>query len=255
MRILVMFCCIMSFINWVHAADNIVVIRSTDSQLFSPGQLLELKKTIHLPPTVEITVVFPTGGVETITGPYHSRLIDPLAGAFETEPKLVKKDETEPELVKKLAHFISEQAREPVEGNKRATKQVLSSPQPMWAVDVNTSERYYCIAPSSKNVVLWRPEEQSKTASMLHIKHKASGKKARVVWPARQITLKWPENLPIIYGETYTVKVKTRQRSPKFKKLILYQVPTELPTDSHKIVWMVGRGCIPQANLLLASLR
>jgi len=118
----------------------------------------------------------------------------------------------------------------------------------------NTSERYYCIAPSS-NVVLWRPEEQSKTASMLHIKHKSSGKKARVVWPAYQTTLKWPQSLPVIYGETYAVKVKTRQKSPKFKKLILYQVPTELPTDSHKIVWMVGRGCIPQANLLLASLR
>lgn len=243
MRISLVFCCIISFINLVHAADNSVVIHSSDSQLFSPGQLLNLKKPVYLPPKVKITVVFPTGGVETVTGPYNSPLTDPLADANKIEPKLVEK----------LANFISEQARQPVDSNTRATK-LLSSQQPMWAVDVNTSERYYCIAPSS-NVVLWRPKGESQTASLLYIKHKSSGKKAKIVWPARQTTLKWPASLPIIYGETYNVEIKTRQRSPKFKKLILYQVPTELPTDSHKIVWMVGRGCIPQANLLLASLR
>jgi hypothetical protein len=248
MRILLVLCCIISVINLVHAADDIVVVRSTDSQLFSPGQLLDLKESVNLPPKAQITVVFPTGGVETITGPYNSPLTDPLGGTGETEP----------ELVKKLANFITEQAHKPKDGNTRGTNDpntiLLPSQQPMWAVDVNTSERYYCIAPSS-NVVLWRPEDESQTASLLHIKHKSTGKKVRAVWPARQTTLKWPESLPITYGETYTIEVQTRQRSPKFKILILYQVPTELPTDSHKIVWMVGRGCVPQASLLLASLR
>jgi hypothetical protein len=118
----------------------------------------------------------------------------------------------------------------------------------------STRKRFFCIAPSS-HVVLWRPKKQSHSASLLLIKHKSSGEEAKVVWPAYQTTLKWPNDLPVVYGDTYTVEVKPRRGSPSFKKLVLYQLPDSLPTKSHKVVWMAGRGCIPQANMLLASLR
>ncbi len=213
-------------VNIAHAAD-MVIIHSNVTQ-YTDGQLLDSHTTmLNLPePSDEITVVFANGGVKTINGPYNGTVTDT----------------NKPDLLVTLSKLLTE--NEPYRGSSRY-------PKNLWLVDVNTSKRFFCIAPSSR-VVLWRPNAQS--ASTLTIKHKTSNKKAVVKWPAKQTSLRWPSSLPIIYGDSYTLELKNRNGS-FFKILVLYQLPDSLPTTSHKVVWMVGRGCISQANMLLSSLR
>ncbi len=222
-----------TLISVAQAAD-MVVIHSDELQLFPRGQLLDSHTGINLPADANITVVFSSGGVQSISGPYQGRLEDPLKN----------KNIGDDTLVIALAKFLKE--RETVRG-------ILQPAEKIWLIDVSTQKRYFCIAPSER-VILWRPESKSYTASRLLITHKKTGQKARLMWPAYQTRLPWPSNLPIIYGEIYTVALTTYSRTFS-KELVLYQVPDSLPTNSHKVVWMVGRGCIPQANMLLAGLR
>lgn len=230
LRLSVLILCLISMASVVQAAD-IVVVRSNSTGFFQAGKIIDSTKSVRLAHKTEITVVFANGNVRTVKGPYQGKLEMPLS---DNAPS--------PALVTALSHFLK---------NQEKVRGPVPSSDKLWSVDVSTPKRFYCIAPANQ-VILWRSENQS--ASTLLIQNKKRGEKATVVWPAHQKTLKWPSRLPVHYGETYTIKLKTRNGS-SFKKLVLYQLPKSLPTKSHKVVWMVGRGCIPQANMLLASLR
>lgn len=241
---------LISMISMVQAQD-MVVIYSTDLKTFPEGKLLGSHTPIDLLDSKEITVVFASGGVTKVIGPYKGVIRDPQPNHKPFLININHKTNTPPkfvEVIAGLSQFLKNDELIP------ATRGPIK-PQELWLVDAtSTRKRFYCIAPSSR-VTLWRPKKETHSASLLLIKHKSSGKKAKLVWPAYQATLQWPNDLPVIYGDTYTVEVKPRRGSPSFKKLVLYQLPDSLPTESHKVVWMAGRGCIPQANMLLASLR
>ena len=216
----------------VGQAADMVVIHSNVVQAFHEGQLLDSSIPINLAKLSKITVVFANGEVKTINGPYQGKL---------TQPFSVHK--ADPNLVVTLADLILNRKNKIVRGNQQPAKDI-------WLIDVSTSKRYYCIEPT-QSAILWRPQSQG--ASTVLIKHKRTSAEIEAKWPARKMTIGWPSPLPIFYGDTYTIEITNRNHSV-FKKLVLYQLPN-LPTNSHKVVWMVGRGCIPQANLLLASLR
>ncbi len=236
LRLSVLLFCITSLVSsFVVQADDkavILLVKSTDA--FFEGQSLDKNKPINVPSSAKVIVAFANGDTQTLVGPYYGKLKEPVSDYVDPVAK---------NLITKLVYFGTE-------GAKRGTKAKNS-----WSVvDVNTSGRYYCVAPSSGGVVLWRPDSES--ASNVIIKHGPTRKIVTLKWPAYQSTLKWPENeLPLIYGDIYNVEVTNRMGSSSFKRLVLYQLPERLPTRSHKVVWMVGRGCIPQANILLASLR
>lgn len=231
-KLLISLLCVIG-VSVVSAAD-LVVIHSNTTQ-FPKGLLLDNYTPISLFSPAQITVVFSNGSVKTLAGPYQGKLTEPLS---------VHK--ADPNLVSTLAQLLTEK------GNVYRT--TVPTSKDVWLVDVSTPKRYYCVEPS-QNVTLWLPEKQTRRASTMLIKHKPTDTAVKVKWPARKMTLDWPRiKMPIHYGDTYTVEITNRSNSV-FKKLILYQLPKHLPTDSHKVVWMVGRGCIPQANLLLASLR
>lgn len=225
----------------VHARD-MVVIQSTLPGVFSAGQILSSQNPLIVPKDSEITLVFDTGDTLTVRGFYEGKVKKP-----ESDQVLAN-----PELVSTLASLIRGEYESPVKTVMRANSEEI--PQNIWQVDLSTNKRHYCVkAPDS--VMLWRPKNESRSASRLLIKHKMTGKNSQLMWPAHQSTLAWPNDLPIIYGDTYTVELENLHGGSSFKKLVLYQLPQDLPTTSHKIVWMAGKGCIPQANRLLASLR
>ncbi len=226
------------------AASADMVVTHTQGTEFSVGQILSQQQTIDLAATAELTVIFNSGQVLTVHGPYHDKL---------QEKKLITTlmtSQQETPIVETLAQFLQESQTSVT--TLRA--QVSDSPDDIWAIDVSTNKRHYCVT-DGRDVVLWRSDSDSGTASNLLIKHKDSGREVQMTWPANQTTVTWPRTLPIVYGDTYTVEVTSRRGNISFKKLVLYQLPSTLPTQSHQIVWMVGRGCIPQANLLLAKLR
>ncbi len=218
----------------VQAVELDTVVIHSNTSAFAAGQLLDSAKALDLSKNAEITVVFPTGGVQTVQGPYRGYLTDPRS-----------KQTPDTQLVTTLSTFI--QSNPLLRGQ-------LPPPETLWMVDVSANDRHYCLI-SSNEVTLLRSENQSQTADSLLIKNKRTEEFAENMWPAHQETLNWPSGLPIVYGDTYTVELKNRQSGAKFKKLILYQLPSNLPTSSHKVVWMVGRGCTPQASRLLASLK
>jgi hypothetical protein len=238
----ILFIVLASFMGVTQAADKAVVIRS-DSNLFPSGEKLDVQTQIILAEQESITVAFATGGIQTVVGPYQGLLFDPLH-------KEINGEATAKVDLDILAELSTAQTPELTIIRGKSTE--LATSQNIWLIDVNTNRRNYCIATSS--VDLSRPESESKTASILHLSHKKTGQEKTMQWPARQTTLRWPNDLPVVSGDTYTVEITTRQQSSKFKKIELYLVPKELPTDSHKVVWMVGKGCLPQAKMLLASL-
>lgn len=234
-----LFCFCFTCLMHTGQAADLVIIRSNVADL-PKGWLLDSHTIVDLPAQTEITAVFATGGTQTITGPFQGKLSDPLRN----DPELADEN-----LIVTLADFVNQE-----KATRRILRSTATTPKNIWLVDISTTKRFYCVAPSGQ-VTLWRPEDQGQSAGTLRIKHKSSGKRVQNTWPARQSTLTWPSGLPIIYGDTYTVMLETRQQRSSFKKLVLYQLPDNLPTDSHKVVWMVSKGCIPQANRLLASLR
>lgn len=234
LRLIIMLIGMLSYFSTVYAAD-MVTVHSNSTTLFPNGQLLDTSNPINIPSGTEITVVFTSGEALTVKGPYQGKLRDPAPNNRTKEVKLIQI----------LADMITHQAH----STKRPSK--ISAPDDIWSVDVSARKRHYCVA--SDHITLWRPMSESDIASDLLIKHKSSGQEVKVVWPAHQTTLNWPNSLPVVYGDTYTIELSSARGNSSFKKLILYQLPSNLPTKSHKVVWMVGRGCIPQANMLLAS--
>ena len=227
-------CMIISFACTVQAAD-MVVIHSNITQLFPKGQLLDCHDAINVPNEGKITVVFGNGHVKTVIGPFQGQISKP-----EKNVQFTSEHHT---LVTRLSEFIIQ---------RETIRELSPAEKELWMIDVSTPKHFYCIAPSSK-VILWQPEIQSQHPSTLLIKHTSTNEKAEIEWPAYQTTVEWPTNLTVHYGDTYTVEIKYSGRTIS-KQLVLYQLPDSLPTNSHKVVWMVGRGCIPQANQLLASL-
>ena len=234
-----------TFISSVYAAD-MVVIRATDNAGYIKGQLLNNNVQVRLPADAEMTVVFSSGQVLTVEAGFHGTLADPIK--TQHIPNQTKNSGA---LVTSLSDFLYEQAHyEPPTTRKSGQER----PSSAWQVDMSNHKRHYCIAPSKK-VVLWRPSNASKTAGTLEIKHTKTNKRVKTVWPAHKTTLSWPKKLGVVYENPYNVEVTNLTGQRFFKKLVLHKIPTDLPTKSHQVVWMVGRGCIPQANLLLASLK
>jgi len=227
---------LLSSMSGVWATDMVVIHSNSETTppSYPKGSILENATPIVLKPAEEVTVVFSSGGVKTVVGPHDGVVLDPLP-----------QNTQDPNLLDTLSALVQ-------------TKPVIvrgqQVPHNLWLIDVSTNKRYYCIN-NNRRITLWRPERDSKTASRLFIKHKPSGKRAQTMWPANRTTLSWPRAMPISYGETYTMELKTLNGRSTFKKLVLYKMPSGLPTKSHQVVWMVGKGCIPQANRLLAELR
>jgi len=231
-----LFFILMGLMTSTYASDAIIVHSDVDT--LSSGQLLNEQAVINLTENSEITAAFATGGVQTLKGPYQGKLSDPLAG----QPS----DST---LLTELAQVIHE-----VKTNPEIRGRFQDNTK-LWRIDVSDTQiKHHCV-PASQQLLLSRPEEESKLASTVLIKHKETDEQTQITWPARQMTLEWPNTLPLVYGDTYTVTVKSVRGQTHFKMVVLYRLPDSLPTDSHKIVWMAGKGCMPQAEMLLAGLR
>jgi hypothetical protein len=229
-RFVVFFLC--TWMSLVQASE-LVVIRSTQESLLAKGDILDTQAAINLPANAEITVVFESGNTLTLSGPYQGKLTDPAPRA------------PTPQLVASLSNFIRNNTV--VRGETETND--------LWSVDVDSSKRYYCVAAGEK-INLSRSPNDSKTASTVLLKHKTSDQQVQLTFPANQILIAWPASmLPISYGDTYTLETKTLYGRSSFKKLVLYQLPDNLQTKSHQVMWMVGKGCTSQANMLLVSLR
>lgn len=212
-------------------AAEFLVIRAIPENVMTKGDILNTQAMVNLPAHAEITVVFDSGNTLTVKGPYQGKLADPT-------PRPAT-----PQLLASLSTFIHDSTV--VRGE--------ATTGDLWSVDVDSSKRYYCVADAKVN--LSRSAEDSNTASTVLLKHKTSGQQVQLTFPANQTTLAWPASLPIIYGDTYTLEMKTLRGRSSFKKLILYQLPSDLATKSHQVVWMVAKGCTAQANSLFVSLR
>lgn len=229
----------MLIISPVYAAD-MVVIRASDNAGYFAGQLLEQQSQINLPTDAEMTVIFASGNVLTASAGFQGQLIDP-------KPT----DQTDKQLLTTLANFINRQALDELSATRNLSQERPSS---AWQVDMTNRKRHYCVA-EEEQVTLWRPSTTSATAATLEIKHKSSARRVKTMWPAHKNTLVWPQDLPVIYEDDYNLEVNNLTGQRLFKMLVLHRVPRDLPSKSHQVVWMVGRGCTPQANLLLASLK
>jgi hypothetical protein len=73
-----------------------------------------------------------------------------------------------------------------------------------------------------------------------------------VDWPAGTNSLVWPKAVPLENGGQYLARLSSRISGTK---LIVYVVPSTLPTDAHLAAWMADIGCNEQALALINEMR
>ena len=95
---------------------------------------------------------------------------------------------------------------------------------------------------------MWRSNQAKVT--ILTLENLTTKNKVVVVWPRSTRTMTWPPKITLLDGAEYRSHLKGKRRKKKF---ILHLVPSGLPTNAHRAVWMAKKGCVAQAKRLLAS--
>lgn len=216
-------------------AGELVVIDSNAPDL-SPGEVLDGAKPLELAPGTAVTVVTDDGRVRSIEGPFSGI---PFAG-----------EESEPggnALVRSLSRLIGGKTPKPHEPGMMRGERLVGRPD-AWSIDVIRSGAH-CVSDRT-GALLWRPIGVK--AETLTIRRQPWGEKVSVDWPAGTNSLIWPKALPLENGGQYLIRLSSRISGTK---LVVYVVPTKLPTDAHLAAWMADLGCNEQAMTLVAEMR
>jgi hypothetical protein len=96
---------------------------------------------------------------------------------------------------------------------------------------------------------LWRPNSRRNATVAIT---GPSGKPVHVGWPAGEAIAGWPAGVALAEAGQYRVQM---QGSTKMQRIVLHFVPDDLPTDPHRIQWLVDQGCHDQARALLGTLK
>ena len=212
-------------------AGNLVVVTSTAPGL-EPGKMIADGAAVDLPKGTVVTLISETGKMITLKGP-HSGPAGTTSGKGG--------DGT---LVKALSKLIAPVGKESGALGAMRSAGTAKAPDSPWQLDVGRSGKA-CVPPGGK-AELWRPDAAS--GGQMTLKGMRGGGKASVPWPAGSNTLAWPAGVTLKDGGTYLIRFKG---VPTARRLTLYWVPNDLPTDAHRAAWMAEKGCKRQAKRLL----
>jgi hypothetical protein len=218
------------------AGANELVVIDSDAPGLTPGRILDGAKPLELAPGTAVTVVTGDGRVKTFAGPFSGA---PFAG-----------EESAPggsALVRSLSRLISGKTPETDELGTLRGESLVGRPD-AWSIDI-VRPGAHCVT-DRMNVVLWRPSGVA--AETLTIRRQPWGEKVSVDWPAGTNSLVWPKALPLENGGQYLVRLSSRISGTK---LIVYVVPSTLPTDAHLAARMADLGCNEQALALINEMR
>jgi hypothetical protein len=216
-------------------AGELVIIDS-DAPGLTPGRILDGAKPLELAPGTTVTVVTGDGAVKTLAGPFSGV---PFA-----------REESAPGgsgLIRSLSRLMSGKAPETDELGTFLGERLVGRPD-AWSIDI-VRPGAHCVTDRT-HAVLWRPS--GVTSETLTIRRQPWGDKVSVDWPAGTNSLVWPKAVPLENGGQYLARLSSRISGTK---LIVYVVPSTLPTDAHLAAWMADIGCNEQALALINEMR
>jgi hypothetical protein len=235
-------------------AYELVVIGSSSLRI-KVGKILENTQIINLSRDEFLKLISYNGELLELKGPY-SGVIDTKKDA--AKPSTGKRfldlfgrllgnsdkfdDSSIGALIKTLPNYEPRRRGQMLSVGRNLALPNTSDP---WAIDVERSGAH-CV--KEKSVNFWRTK--SRKSARFSVLTMPKGSKVRVKWPKRTELLKWPGSVPLTDGAAYQIKVSGNP----FQSINIHVAPLDLPTPVHSAAWMVGKGCMEQAGVLLKSL-
>lgn len=220
------------------AAQLLVVASQTPA--LKPGTIIDSAKVLQLAAGESATLVSGLGHTLRLAGPHSA------PPAVPPTPEGATPDTA---LLSALQGLIDEvnaanRAEQAAKPGDEAAEGLLQRP---WLI--NAARQGHVCLRRDLPARLWRPT--SSRAETMAITG-PSGKPVRVDWPAGEAILGWPAGVALAEAGDYRVQM---QGSTKMQRIVLHFVPDDLPTDPHRIRWLLDQGCRDQARALLGTLK
>ena len=213
-------------------AKDLVVVAGTVPKL-KLGQIVKASTSLDIPEGKSVTLASESGKMVRIKGPHNGP-----SGMADDGIK-------EPSLITALSRLLSGPVGKKTAIGAMRSGRGLAHSDP-WVIDTGNREKIYCIQEGGQTL-FWRSNHAKTT--MLTLESLKEKNKVVVVWPRSTRTLTWPPKIPLLDGAEYRSHLKGKRRKKKF---VLHLVPSGLPTNAHRAVWMARKGCVAQAKRLLA---
>jgi len=208
------------------------------------GDVIDDASPITLGEGVALTVINSSGQKLRIAGP-RSGLLTAEVGTNGTSggAGVGAGVGAEYDVVKSLAGLFKSEGDSKSLGAFRAA--VARVPGP-WMYDVDAGEKY-CVG-AGQTPKLWRKSARNKEEVTVA---DAAGKTSKtLIWRTGKSTLQWPASVPVADSGKYLIRIG-RKGQPQ--PVTAYMMPDELPSPAHQAAWMVDRGCLAQARLLIVT--
>ncbi len=233
MAVAILFGCLGS----AHAAE-LLILKSTVSDILPEGGILDGSKQLTLPAGAAVTLVGEAGNKINLKGPYSG-----VPGAAEQSAG----GGIGRRMLSALSRLISGTPRDASKlGVTRGGASGMSAD--LWKINISMSGDH-CL-PADTSAELWRARADK--ASTLSIKRYRTRSWVKTQWPAGADSLAWPDGMEVIDDATYLVRLGA---GITVSKVVLHLLPNDLPSDFHRAAWMADNGCLRQARTLLSSLQ
>lgn len=235
-RILVGVCVALAAWSLTGAAQELVVIASTDPAL-KPGLKVDASRVIRIAAEAKVTLIASNGQSLRLSGPYEGVLETPSG-------------QSDPGLVDSISRLISLQdsPSETLAVFRSGPQKFPDGRPDIWGLHIARAGRY-CLR-EDRTAMLWWPG--SRPGARISLTG-ADGDSRSVSfrWPSKGKSRPWPVELPLTDGSSYLVRF--RAHSPGIRLDIV--VMPSLATDAHRTAWMADHGCTYQALRALEALR
>ena len=213
------------------AGAELVVVAST-APGFAPGTIVDGAQILVLPAGASVTLVSADGGTMMLRGPFADA---PGGGSGDGKIVQIIADFLNPERTTTGIATVRE-----IGGN---------IPVDPYVIAIGRSGAH-CV-PSDRPLRIWRAAADNATSVTIQRIGNGAEQKVAIPWQAGAATLAWPAELPPTDGSTFFIRLRSATTGTKVTLLVFPM----LPTEAHRVAWMIEYGCIRQAKQLISTLR
>lgn len=226
----ILFCFVLTLHTVQALASDMVVVSSTSSEI-SSGQIIRDGTTLELSAGTSVSLISPAGQMHHLEGPFSGI---PGQGIVTSE---------DTSIVASLSNLFSNADDKSSDLGAMRAFQSDNMYEPL-SVNVTLAGKQ-CI-PANEHPLLWRPKTSKST--MLFVESMGGSGAAEMEWSSDDRTLKWPPEIALQDGQTYSFYLKTLDVR---REITLVFTPDTFASLPHKAIWMADHGCVRQAKLLL----
>ena len=232
----------LAFLAGAVSADELVVLETTAGH-YDAGDIILTGAGIRLNPNESVVLMSASGKLVELTGPFSGLPEGKAPDQFDLRGalhQLVRADFDEPVRMGAVRGATTD----PEE--LQPTSLPLDSRISPWPVHIGIPGAQ-CVVEDHR-VSYWR---EAPIAPMeLSIQLLSDGRDVTVPWSAETHELAWPQELPLVDGETYLLRPGNTLRSTSIR---IVTIPARVKqTDRTAAAWLAANGCVQQARILMA---